>query len=99
MEVKLGSCLECGLRKAMGSGLAMEAVVLGMELETAMGSLFVCINAAIEVEGFAPTCSGGRTKATAISEVMLESTRWGRKSMNAGEEKKKGMTDFTQRLY
>lgn len=57
----------------MDSGLAMEAVVPLMELETVMGSLFVCINAAMEVEGFAPACSGGRTKATAISEVMLES--------------------------
>lgn len=72
----------------MDSGLAIEVVALVIELETAMDSLFVCINAAMEVEGFAPACSGGRTKATAISEVMLESV--GGIDGNAGEDRKKG---------
>lgn len=55
MELKLDSCLPDGLRKAMDSAFAIEAVVPVMELDTAIGSGFVCINAAMEVEGFAPT--------------------------------------------
>jgi hypothetical protein len=97
MELKLESCLPGGLRKEIDSGLAIEALVPAMELETAMDSLFVCINAAMEVEGFAPACSGGRTKATAISEVMLEST-WEKIDEMLGKAGRKVATDFTQRL-
>lgn len=57
----------------MECGLAVEAVVPEMELVTATGSWFACINVAIRFEGFAPACGGGRTRATAVCELMLES--------------------------
>lgn len=43
-----------------------------IELEAATGSLFECINAAMEVGCFAPASNGRRSKATATSEDMLE---------------------------
>lgn len=75
MELKLFSGLEGGFKKEMGSelGIGVDGAVIGFE--TATGSLVDCINAAMEAEGFAPASKGGRTKATATSELMLESNR------------------------
>lgn len=50
----------------------MEGVDPETGLETATGSLLECINAAMEVGCFAPASTGGRSKATATSEDMLE---------------------------
>lgn len=49
-----------------------------MGFEMATVSLLECINAAMEAEGFAPASMGGRTKAMATSEDMLEDARGGR---------------------
>ncbi len=62
----------------MGSGLETEVEEVEMEFEMATVSLLECINAAMEAEGFAPASMGGRTKAKATSEVMLEKVRCGR---------------------
>ena len=73
MELRLDSGFDGGRRNEMGSGLV-----------TATGSLFECSKVAMEAEGFAPASSGGRTKATATSENMLESVRKGIRMRNWG---------------
>jgi hypothetical protein len=62
----------------MGSGLEREVEGAEMGFEMATVSLLECINAAMEAEGFAPASMGGRTKAMATSEDMLEDVRGGR---------------------
>lgn len=78
MELRLGSGFEGGLRNERGSGVEIEEDGAEMELDTAMGSVVDCINAAMEAEGFAPTSRGGRTKAMATSEVMVRYGGMGR---------------------
>ena len=65
-----GLAWDCVLRNERGSELAMELEAIGFE--TATGSLFECINAAMDAEGLAPASTDGRTRAKATCELMLE---------------------------
>ena len=74
MELRWDSGFD-GLRKEMCSELVMGLDGLVIGLDTATGSVLDCINAAMEAEGFAPASRGGRTKAMATCELMLERLR------------------------
>jgi hypothetical protein len=93
MELKLVSGFEWPLRKAMGSGLEREVEEAEMEFEMATVSLLECINTAMEAEGFAPASMGGRTKAMATSEVMLENVCGGKEHEGETEERGKVKTN------